>query len=381
MASSLLQHLPLIRKYPPRFATWNGVAFAWQTTNQERAYGTLLEDAAPFATSFQVRLKAALRAHTIRLERISSLLTDRIARFAPVSRNEVTRLTRIANDDLFRAREIFRTYRTQVSVVASQHSTQARAVALAARSAGCATLYVPHAPVSSARVYADLPFDYAALRGRREVDYYTALGADPDRLMVAGHLALRVSEYDPTFPRNEIVVAPSPWGKREVEHFMRTVESAVDIPYIVCPHPRSDVSHLRKILPRRARVVHDRRTADVIADCARVVVQRSSGVAQEAMLMGIPVIEVTNGCGLGALYPVISEPHAYFVEGSQDLKRSLDSLPLHENPQRARNRAAWAREWCAHTVPESEHRLRDLLSTELSVREPLIDSWPTPNQH
>ena len=66
----------------------------------------------------------------------------------------------------------------------------ARALVLAAREAGIATVYIPHAPVISDARLVDLPVDYAGLRGPAEVDHYESLGAPGKRLTVVGNPAM-----------------------------------------------------------------------------------------------------------------------------------------------------------------------------------------------
>ena len=73
---------------------------------------------------------------------------------------------------------------------------------LAAREAGIATVYIPHAPVISDARLVDLPVDYAGLRGPAEVDHYEALGAPGERLAVVGNAAL--SERDPELTKQRL---------------------------------------------------------------------------------------------------------------------------------------------------------------------------------
>lgn len=353
----------------------DGTLFVWNTVNQRRSLARLPDD--PSVESLDVG-----RGHrglldqprlTARKSRLATKIIHRLRVDDRQTRHQIHRLVGRAMLELRVALTVMRSHRPKQVVVATQHSVPARAAVLAARRFGVPSVYVPHAPVANNRIYRDLPTDIAALRGPREVDHYVSLGADFGRLHVVGNLSLDVRADAPPCPDGPVIVAPSPWEDDRVERFMSVVDQGILGPYLVCPHPRSDVARLRALLPERADLLDEVTTADAIARGCRAVVQHSSGVAVEAMLLGAPVIDVLVD-GREATYPAITEPHVVMAWTASDLQGALRSL-AEERGRRGNQARKWAEEWVATTGADAEVRLRALLASNLPCHGPILDEW------
>ena len=138
----------------------------------------------------------------------------------------------------------------RAAVVATTHSAHARALVLAAREAGIATIYIPHAPVISDARLVDLPVDYAGLRGPAEVDHYEALGAPGERLAVVGNAALGEQGPGPS------EAAPARAGAGHRRGRSRGLRATIELAHsvlgercVLSPHPRTDHDSLRELMP------------------------------------------------------------------------------------------------------------------------------------
>lgn len=158
---------------------------------------------------------------------------------------------------------------------------------------------------------------------------------------------------------------------------MALVAAAIAEPFTVCPHPATDIEHLRALLPDRARLVEGERTSKVIARGCRAVVQSSSGVATEAMLLGAPVIDVPIE-GRPPNYPAIAEPYVRMAADAAELRRAVDAFGSEARGPFVERARTWARGWTAYTGRQAEQRLRGLLASELHPTGPLLDGWAPP---
>ena len=357
--------------------------FAWNTENQRRSFGRLLDH--PAVVRFESQrgyrgsLVRALEGRrqfdlTRRNRRLLRQLVEQLDIWDRSVRARFERLLGLAILEIYVARRLFQTHRPRKLVAATQHNVRVRAALVAAHAAGVPTVYVPHAPAANNRIYRDLPFDLAALRGPLEVDYYTDLGADPGRLHVVGDLSLSVRADSLPCPDGPIVVAPSPWEAPRVEKFIAMVDAGIKEPFVVCPHPRADVAHMRELLPERAHLVEGERTLDVIARGCGAVVQNSSGVAVEAMLLGTPVIEVPAN-GQPPTYLAISEPYVRIATTPAELHQAVSTRAPEARLHDVERARTWVRGWTAYTGTEAEARLRALLAWDIQPSGALLDEW------
>lgn len=244
----------------------------------------------------------------------------------------------------------------KVAVVGSVTAPRGRALVHAAERAAVPTVYIPHSPQSTVNVeLAAMPMDYAGLRGTEETAYLADQGVDRDRLDVVG---------DPTISPQappEIDAGLGPAFAAGLEDMARlsplvgTIHEALGHRVTVGRHPATDPAVARDSFPAEWRIF-DGRTYDLLTSGPPMVVQHSSGVALEALHLGIPVIELQYP-GRPALYPFTREPYVRFASTSEEL--SAAAAAASADAVDADRRAAlvgWARSWSSPTGAEAGER-------------------------
>jgi hypothetical protein len=261
-------------------------------------------------------------------------------------------------------------------VVGSMHGAPARALCRLARELGVPSVYLPHAPVIARAQLADLPVDYAGLRGPQEVAYYRGRGADPSLLESIGDPSLAPAEPPPIEDGLPPVFAPSPQGDTQEAELIELAREVLP-EAMVTPHPRSNVRLLEELAPSGWRVWKGR-TYDLLRRGPPTVIQHGSGVALEALGLGIPVIELSYP-GKPANYPFAAEPYVRMVSDRASLEEAV-----REGGQDARNRAArekltgWAHEWSWPLGDEAAERGGRLIREAASAGPrpaPIWDAW------
>jgi hypothetical protein len=387
----IYSHVYLPSRTAPHVAvTADRTALCWHNTNQRRSLGGLLsEPGLNHLRTSELRLThprglsavltSANREQMARLRTLSSELVDATR---PLIVNQtataagLTRLLVLARHELDAASQHLEKVSPRQVVLATQHGLQARAMILLSRNSGIPTIYVPHAPLANNRIYRDLPFDIAALRGRREVTTYQHFGVDAARLHDIGDPAFPSALWDVRCGDGPIVVAPSPWASDEVEQFIRVASEAIAEPFVVCPHPRSDLAELRRLIPRRATIAPGRTLETLAAGC-RALVQHSSGVAVEAMLIGAPVVELSVHNEPPSYYAVC-EPFVKRATDGPSLAAALDSYAREDRDALAVTSQQWGSEWVSRAGEAASSALRRLLSESHQLSTPLHEEWPTP---
>jgi hypothetical protein len=264
----------------------------------------------------------------------------------------------------------------RVVVIGSVHGLAHRALAVVARDHGIPSVYIPHAPVLTNAHLVDLPVDYAALRGPEEVDHYAHFGVDPGLLDVVGDTsigrALKPPDLDLDRPA---VFAPSPDPPHQLTAVISLIASATTEPIVLSPHPRSDVRFLRSIVPD-SWSVWEERTLELLQAGPPLLIQHSSGVALEALQLGIPVIELAFP-GRAPSYPFIRQPYVCSVSNTDDLAAAL----LNARGARDSERVAmmeWSRRWVASVGPDAAAAavaLIDHARTAGPRPTPIWDAW------
>lgn len=234
-------------------------------------------------------------------------------------------------------------------LVASTVTPDARALCVLARRAGIPTVYVPHAPLLAAEAQQDLPFDVALLRGCAEAVRYAARSVPGSSLVVSGNPALDPSPSVCTAdPGGPIVLALSPDPTPVVRAIIDSLRTAVPDGVIVAPHPRQDMDALVGMVPPGWELAMGR-TYDLLRSGACAIVQYSSGIGLEAMLLGIPCIELSL-FGSPPAYPFLDHELVARVTRVEDLPDALDQArQLATDADRQRSIADWAQTWCARS--------------------------------
>lgn len=265
--------------------------------------------------------------------------------------------------------------RPRTVVVGSTHSAPARALALAARHAGIPSVYVPHAPLISDARLADLPVDFAGVRGPHELSHYAALGADPDGLEAIGNPAVESITQVPEFKGDRAAFATSADDYWALEQFVRVVQNALGERVIASPHPRTDRKLLQTILPAQWDLWRGR-TFDLLMQGPPAVVQCSSGVALEALQLGIPTIELAFP-GEAPNYRFAREPYVTTVRNSAELRAAVGAA-AGVSPSKREELRAWAHGWVSKAGADAAVAGAALLEKagEEGIRKtPLWDAW------
>lgn len=261
-------------------------------------------------------------------------------------------------------------------VVGTNHSRQARAIAQAARRRGIPSVYVPHAPMLSDPRFRDLPFDFAALRGPAEVEWYAARGAPQMRVEAIGDPGLPDVALVDIPDDAPVVVAVGPYDPELLSGLITAVARRSPDAVVVAPYPGQNRRRLRALCPRHWKIWKGR-TFDLLSQGASAVIQHSSGVALESLLLGLPTIEL----GLrrrGAAYPVIDPEYVHFARNADDVGRALTAaLQDAGSDSRRRRLQVWAQRWCAAWGTKAAEAGWRMVTRagEAQAARPIWDAW------
>lgn len=322
------------------------------------------------------REQRRLSAHALRLTQELSASLSAAGAIPSLAAHTWQAVARDAAHAFGYARELLRAGTARAAVVASTHGGPARALVAAAREAGVASVYTPHAPLLRDLEVIDLPVDYAALRGLGEVDHYADFGVDRGLLTVAGDPSIARPPEPPSLAREmPPVFAPSPDPRPRIAALVEVIAASTSEPVTVSPHPRSDVGFLRQVMPRNWSV-WQRRTLELLEQGPPLVVQHSSGVALEALQLALPTVELTFPGGRPA-YPFIREPYVVPASNSDELRTALEQA--HATGQSRRDELlTWARHWVDRTGDEAASRIGALVEDAKAAgprSRPIWDAW------
>jgi hypothetical protein len=253
--------------------------------------------------------------------------------------------------------------RPSVVVAGTNHGPEARALTLYARRAGVPSVYVPHAPMLEYTRLRDLPFDYACLRGEQERAWYEREHPGGSaRIFATGNPSLN-PDAKPVGPLDgAIVLALSPDEAPTVRAIVAATESAAaGREIVVAPHPRQDLALLREIVPNHWRL-HQGRTYELLRTSRpAALVQFSSGVALEALMLGIPTLEYSP-FGAPPAYPFLDDPVVPRASTPADLRRLLDEVSTSGGSAAGTcARLEWASSWCAASGTSAAELSRDAI--------------------
>lgn len=346
------------------------------TTNQRRTTAPLVQRlGAPQTVT--ARAGAAGTASLRRLRTLHRELLERAearsVHFDPVDLQD--RL-QVAGRSLARARQLL-PRGTAAVVVASQHDMVARAVVAQARSVQVPTLYVPHAPVAAVPWYEDLPTDYAALRGSREREHYAALGADGARLSVVGNPSGEFPGLPPIDPSGIPVFALSPGDPERIRALMEVV-AATGSPWLVAPHPRTDLAHLSTLVRPPLRIWSGGRTSELLTSGPPCLMQSSSGVSWEALALGIPTLQLQFP-GEFPPYVLLHDPRIPRVSSAAEITAALEQArDVARDPDKRADLREYALSWCSPSGAASAERLAEvvrIVAASGTSQRPLLDRW------
>ena len=267
----------------------------------------------------------------------------------------------------------------RAAIVATMHSTHSRALVLAAREAGIATVYIPHAPVITDARLVDLPVDYACLRGPAEVDHYEALGAPAERLAVVGNPAMGEQSPEAARPRlREPVLATGADDPVALRATIELAHSVLGKRCVLSPHPRTDHDLLRELMPDGWHLWQGR-TLDLLQRDPPALLQSSSGVALEGLGLGIPTIELAFP-KTEPNYPFLRDPPVLFASDTRQLRAALrQARRLRRWPWRRKRLVEWSQSWVSATGETAATAAADLLERAARTGPhpdgPIWDAW------
>jgi hypothetical protein len=353
---------------------------AANTTNQQRAVAPLLstdEDTprapllAPSAPSVRLAVTAQHRA-----TEISDGLRRAEVAFPGGSRG-VLGLFLSAAWHLAYSRRLIERLSPSVVVVASNHDVVTRALVRAAHEHGVPSVLVPHAPMLGDARLRDAPTDYVAVRGDREAAWYLASGVEANQVAVVGNASLQPEPGLVSIPTNSpVVFAPSPYSDAVVANQVALIAAATDGAVVVTPHPRQRLAFLHGVVPPHW-TFHSGQTYARLRGGAAAVVQSSSGVALESLLLGIPVVEL-EAAG-GRLYPFLESELVPSARTPEELSGHLELMRARVADHAYRTRLVdYARGWCAaggETAAQNVRRFVRFAVAHGKRSRPAHDAW------
>lgn len=267
----------------------------------------------------------------------------------------------------------------RVVVVSSGGAPRVRTLLHVAGRHGVPTVFLPHAPQrADVSRTGDLPWDYAGLRGPREVEYLCDHGADRGRLEVIGNPSLTSSPAPAIDPAMPPALAPPRERSAIVAPLLDTVRAALGDDLVVGRHPGADDPEPEGFSPGWR--IWAGRTYDLLRAGPPAVIQHSSGITIEALHLGLPVIEL-HFPDRPPIYPFTSEPHVQFASDSRQLRDAVAAAREQaRDPQRRQELIEWSRGWASPTGSEAAERTVGLVERALDEgpRGRILDTWSSP---
>jgi len=377
-------------RIPPRVKSWlvlgglrksacylteDGVLASSARGNLDRVVFSVLPTSTPRVRGrpwSEVRAYLAWERAALRLERpLNAGLRARGLPLAPILVRELLLSSARA---LARAEAL--APRSRLVLVATQHNVPARSLVITARRQGLPAVYLAHAPTSISPLYEDLPADYAGLRGEMDREAYLRLGADAEGLRVVGNPTIEIPET-PVEPGGvPPIFAVSPWADQRLPMMVRMI-SQVCPDVTVAPHPRSDRRYLESVVPS-GWTVATQPTFDLLRQGPPLLLQHSSGVALEAIALGIPTLQIQLD-DEPANYLFSTDELVTSVRDAEGLRQAI-RIAQAETPEARRERAARARPWVSSSGAASVKACQSLLAEAVrrGPRGPVLDGWGRP---
>lgn len=259
-------------------------------------------------------------------------------------------------------------------VIASTVNVPPRSLALAAREARVRSVFVPHAPLTTDLAYVELLTDQAAVRGPREADCYADLAGSRERIEVIGNPGLPSDEAPEHDRRLPPVLAP-PLDPEQLRAVVELVTGAGVRSLLVAPHPRADRAALDAAIPD-GWDVWEGRSYDALLPGPPMLIHYSSGLALEALLLGIPIIDVRWPANMPTAYAFIREPFADVATSSAELRAAIaDAYEDVASDERRRELRDWGRQWCSSTGDAAAERGERVVRAAAAADGPLSPVW------
>lgn len=359
--------------------------FLMESLNERRVMEPIIGDATIATPTFTVKTFRARPVSKRAVRNIALSVYDRLeaelgrpAGLAGlfVDRASFVRSVAVARRTLAEISTFLKATSPKTVVVGSPMNPLARAMVLVARELGIPSVYIPHAPAANQPWYEDLATDFAGLRGVGEVDFYTDLGAAPDGLVSVGlpYLAdTQIPKIDGSLPS---VFAPSPVAAPLFKQLILFVADGAGDNVIVSPHPRQSVAMLRTQMPRAWKFATDTSTAELLQKGYPRVIVHNSGVALEALRLGIPAMHVEL-VGSPSTYVMYDSDAVASAASSDELATWCQSVATEDEREKL---VAVARQWASPVGDASVDAGRALIGRAIAHGPrpaPLLDHWGT----
>jgi hypothetical protein len=360
------------------------VTFAMDGTNLRRVLEPIITARSTTVAEVRRKLPELNRKHLAHWTGIASSYAEGLLRASKragirVQRGQIHEYCFAGARAIARAHGLLDDGQTRLLVVATQHAANMRALLAVGRRRGVASLYFPHAPAAANRQYADLPVDFAGLRGPGEVLLYRRYGVRRELDSVGNPAVDDIVDFESLTLSQPPVLAVSPHSPAVLADLFKLTASVLgDRDVLVAPHPRSDVNQLIRLLPARWRLSSYARTIDLLRNGPRFVLQHSSGIAWEALFLGIPVIQIGYAQAPPG-YPLIAPPFVLSAHSTETLAYSVAAAT--ERGQDAGSRdelRSWARHWCDSVGRGARESCVGLIERSLGQGprpEALLDGW------
>ena len=264
-------------------------------------------------------------------------------------------------------------------VVATQHGAVIRAVIAAALASPVAptVFYLPHAPAANTSWYRDLPAHHALMRGVSELEFYAENGAHRAQLHVVGDPSFVMSDHPLVTDEEAVLLAPSFQGQDGLSELIRFVESGNVGNVELCLHPRAKAQVEGIRLPHGWSVAQCTYTGERLSrGDARLLITNGSGVGLEALMYGVPVIDiqppgrVSPYCYAESEYVLRVETPGELLEAS---RRAISGSVTTRSKIQAYG-ASWIDSWGPEAAQVAAAKLADLAGQSTPDRLAL-DRW------
>lgn len=351
--------------HPSGYYLSNGVIFQADGTNHLRSAEPIMRElGSPDRPPATIRApRRRIRAATRRARRAANRLLGLARRRGiPVPREfmSVPMMLIIAAQLAEHAKALVAALSPRSVVVFATPNIGPRALVQAASLEGVPSVYIPHTSVLTDLVLNDLPTDYAGLRGPREVKRYTDAIGSSERIAVVGNPSIDADRMPDRDPATPLLLAP-PFLEDHARDVIETVRRAVAEPVLVTPHPRADREFLQSLIPA-GWSIWDRKTYEALRRGPPAIIQASSGVSLEALVLGIPTIELRLPPDRLISYSVIREPYVRIVSSAEELRAAVQECRADvDSPEARRELRDWAFEWSSPTGEEAARRGAELI--------------------
>ena len=262
--------------------------------------------------------------------------------------------------------------------VGTHHSKAARALLHEAHRAGIATVYFPHAALLRDRRFWDVPTHYGGVRGSGDLEIYRRLGVDEEAITVTGDPGLDVPDHCELDLNGRVAFGLPPISGTQMTETIATVYDAVGDHIVVTPHPDHTPEMIRDLLPEAWTISRVRTYEHLKTGVAPLLIQNSSGVALESMLLGVPPIQLEIE-GWEPNYFAIDRDHIRFARGAVELAAAVDEARrVAADSERRRQLVDWGRVWCDSDGATAAARSWSLIerATEAGPRDSVAwDAW------